>query len=79
MKWNSKQNGELISLMIKQKFDILITFDQNLIYQQNLEKYKISILIINTKNNQFETIKHFEIKLNKLLNQMKFNEKKFLI
>jgi uncharacterized protein (DUF3820 family) len=36
--WHNKTNGELIRLMITEKIDALITFDQNLPYQQNLKK-----------------------------------------
>ncbi len=41
--WSGIQNGELIGL-IDGKFDILITSDQNLRYQQNLRGRKISII-----------------------------------
>ena len=38
---NSKKNGELIRLMLDEGFDTLITFDQNVQHQQNLDKYPI--------------------------------------
>ena len=34
--WQSKTNGDLIQLMLEDNFDLLITFDQNLQYLQNL-------------------------------------------
>lgn len=41
--WAGIQNGELISL-IDGKFDVFLTADQNLRYQQNLKNRKIAIL-----------------------------------
>lgn len=43
MGWSGIQNGELIKL-IDDQFDILITGDQNLRYQQNLEERNIAII-----------------------------------
>jgi hypothetical protein len=34
--WSSKRNGELLQLMLAQKFDVLLTVDQNLEFQQNV-------------------------------------------
>ncbi len=56
MEWLGLKNGELIRSMIEDKFDTLITFDQNLQYQQNLSNYPISIVLVNLQNNQFSTI-----------------------
>ena len=61
--WQSKTNGDLIQLMLEDNFDLLITFDQNLQYQQNLIKYPIAVLVINTYNNQHDTIYKFINKL----------------
>ena len=41
--WSGIQNGELISL-IDGKFDVFLTADQNLRYQQNLKDRKIAII-----------------------------------
>ena len=43
MGWSGTQNGELIKL-IDGEFDILITGDHNLRYQQNLKERQISII-----------------------------------
>ena len=47
MGWASKKNGELIALAEKE-FDIFITSDQNLVYQQNLTGRNIAILLLPT-------------------------------
>ena len=38
MDWNSKKNGELLKLMIDEGFNVILTFDKNLQYQQNFKK-----------------------------------------
>ena len=47
MGWDSKKNGDLIALAEKE-FDVLITSDQNMSYQQNLSKRNIAILLLPT-------------------------------
>ncbi|MGL5017117.1 MAG: hypothetical protein ACRDBP_03205 [Luteolibacter sp.] len=41
--WSGKQNGELISL-IDGRFDVFLTGDKNLRYQQRIETRQISII-----------------------------------
>jgi len=45
--WSELNNGELLA-MADGKFDVLITTDQNLSYQQNLADRKLAILILPT-------------------------------
>jgi hypothetical protein len=47
MGWATKKNGDLISLA-EQSFDLLITSDQNMQYQQNLQGRNIAILLLPT-------------------------------
>ena len=43
MGWSGIQNGELVSL-IDDDFDVLLTGDQNLRYQQNLQGRRVAIV-----------------------------------
>ena len=45
-KWNSKQNGELLELMIGNGFTHFLTFDSHIGFQQNLLKYPIPVIAI---------------------------------
>ncbi len=54
--WNALENGNLIKAMQEDGFDYLITSDKNLQYQQNIEKYPISFIVLNVSNNNYETI-----------------------
>jgi hypothetical protein len=56
MRWNSMKNGDLLKAMEDNNFDGLITSDQNLIYQQDINKYKLTIYILKTVDNRFETV-----------------------
>lgn len=51
MDWQGKKNGELMALMVAEQFDVLLTFDKNLRYQQNFAKYPIAVLVLNAFGN----------------------------
>ncbi len=53
---SGKENGELIALAEK-KFDILITIDKNIRYQQNITGRNIAILIIRVASNDLDDIR----------------------
>ncbi len=55
-KWNSKQNGELLELMIDDQFTHFLTFDSHLSFQQNLLKYPIPVIAIIAPFNNYAII-----------------------
>jgi predicted nuclease of predicted toxin-antitoxin system len=57
MDWLSKKNGELLKLMVENKFDLFITVDRNLKYQQNLERLPLTIFVLCGIDNRRETLK----------------------
>lgn len=56
--WAGKQNGELLKLA-EANFDVLVTVDTNLRYQQNLEGRKIAIVIIHSSSNRLEHLRQY--------------------
>ena len=48
--WPALTNGELLSAAEADGFEVLITTDQNLRYQQNLAQRRIAIVVISTTN-----------------------------
>ena len=54
--WNGKKNGELLSLMISEKFSALLTFDKNLQFQQNFKKYSLPVMVLNATDNTYLTL-----------------------
>lgn len=55
-KWNAKQNGELLELMLDEGFTHLVTFDSNLSFQQNFVKYPIPVIVIIAYSNNYAVI-----------------------
>lgn len=56
MQWSGIKNGKLLSLCAENGFDILLTIDKNLQHQQNLEKYSITIVVLNSYNSTEEEL-----------------------
>ncbi len=51
MGWAGKKNGELLRLM-EPLFDVFVTLDQNLSYQQNLKQNTIAIVMLRAISNR---------------------------
>jgi hypothetical protein len=49
--WDRVKNGALLSLAEGDSFEVFITADQNLQYQQNLSGQSISIIVLVTQRN----------------------------
>lgn len=56
MGWAGKKNGELLSLAEKD-FDVFITVDKNLSYQQHLPRFKIAVLVLKARSNRLADLK----------------------
>ncbi|WP_346294182.1 DUF5615 family PIN-like protein [Sphaerothrix gracilis] len=52
MGWSGKKNGELLRLMNQEGFTILLTTDQNLRYQQNLEQAGVAVAVLVAPSNR---------------------------
>jgi len=50
-----KKNGELLTLA-EGKFDVFVTIDKNIRYQQNLSGRKIAILIIRARSSEIDDL-----------------------
>lgn len=48
MSWSQLSNGELLAAATQEGFEVFVTTDQNLRYQQNLKDRKIAIVVIMT-------------------------------
>jgi hypothetical protein len=51
MGWAAKKNGELLALAEKE-FDVFITVDRNLSFQQNLPKFSLAVLVLHARSNR---------------------------
>ncbi len=52
MGWAGKKNGELLKLMMQESFTILLTTDQNLRYQQNLQQAGVAVVVMVAPSNR---------------------------
>jgi hypothetical protein len=52
MGWTGKKNGELLQLMAADTFDVLLTVDQNLRHQQDLQAAGIAVIILVAQSNR---------------------------
>jgi hypothetical protein len=55
MGWASIENGALLALA-QTAFDVFLTVDRNLPYQQNIGKYEIALVILRGHDNRLETL-----------------------
>lgn len=67
--WNGKTNGALLKLMLEENFTVLITFDKNLQFQQNFNKYTISVLVLNASDNSYNSLKLLVPKIKEILSK----------
>lgn len=68
MGWAGKKNGELLKLAAAE-FDVFLTADQNLAYQQKLETAGFGVIVLVTRDNRFESFKELIPKVLNLLNK----------
>ncbi len=55
MGWAGIENGKLLELM-ETVFDVFVTIDGNLRYQQNLEGRTISLIVLSSTDNTIDTL-----------------------
>jgi hypothetical protein len=56
MGWATIKNGELLSLAAEQ-FDVFVTVDRNLSFQQNLLSLKIAVIVLRARTNRLADLR----------------------
>jgi hypothetical protein len=51
MGWTAIKNGELLSL-VSEHFDVFVTVDRNLAFQQNLSTLPIAVIVLRAQTNR---------------------------
>lgn len=54
--WLGQKNGALLKLMAEDGFDLFVTVDRNLPYQQNTNKLPLTIVVLCAINNRLDTL-----------------------
>ena len=57
MGWSSKRNGELLTLMVAERFEALLTVDQHLEFQQNIQKSGIGVVVVHVRRNRLQELR----------------------
>jgi hypothetical protein len=58
MGWATIKNGRLLALAEKD-FDVFVTVDRNLSFQQHIPKFKIAVLVVRARSNRIEDLVPF--------------------
>jgi len=66
-------NGELISL-VEGQFDVFLTTDQNIRYQQNLSERSLRFVVLVASNNEYKTLAPLMPKVLEALQTIKLGE-----
>ncbi len=61
--WLGKKNGELLKLMVEHGFELFVTVDRNLPYQQNTARLALTIIVLCAVDNRRETLRRLIPKL----------------
>lgn len=69
MGWSGTKNGALMKLA-KGQFEIFVTADQNLKFQQNLAYAEIAVIVLVARNNRIESLSPLMSQVNALLSSI---------
>lgn len=56
MGWATKKNGELLTLA-ETHFDVFLTVDRNLSFQQDVQKVAIAVIVMVAKGNRYSDLR----------------------
>jgi predicted nuclease of predicted toxin-antitoxin system len=56
MGWATKRNGELLALAAEQ-FDVFLTADRNLSYQQDTSSFDVAVLVLVARSNRLDDLR----------------------
>ena len=74
MGWSGLKNGKLMAKCVEHQFQVLLTIDKNLMYQQNLKNYELSIIVLHSHTSKIEELKEFIPALEKQLPFIEFRK-----
>ena len=56
MGWSTVKNGALLTLA-SQQFDVFVTVDRNLSFQQNLNSFSIAVVVLQARTNRLADLR----------------------
>jgi hypothetical protein len=73
MGWAGIKNGELL-ILAEKEFDVFITVDRNLSFQQNIPKFNIAVLVLHASSNRLADLKPLAPKMLSMMPTLKKGE-----
>ena len=71
--WKGKRNSELLK-QAAATFDVLVTMDKSIEYQQNISKYAISVILISARSNRLKDIQPAMLRVNQVLRDIQLGQ-----
>ena len=56
MGWSSKRNGDLLKLILAERFEALLTVDQHIEFQQNVRTSGIGVVVVRARTNRLKEL-----------------------
>ena len=56
MRWSAVKNGELLAMAAKE-FDVFVTVDRNLSFQQNLPAFAVAVVVLRALSNRLADLR----------------------
>ena len=53
------KNGKLMTFCVENNFDLLLTIDKNLLFQQNLDQYSLTVVVFDCHSSKIEELVTF--------------------
>jgi hypothetical protein len=57
--WSGVKNGQLMTLAVDSGFDLLLTIDKNFQHQQNIGRYNLVVVVLDSPSSKLETLVQF--------------------
>ena len=77
MGWAGTKNGKLLRL-VEQEFDVLLTNDQNIEHQQNLQQFELAVIVLVALTNDIEDLRPLMPAANEAMRNIKPKEIKYI-
>jgi hypothetical protein len=74
MGWSGIENGELLALAAKEGFDVLLTNDRGLEYEQNPALLPIGVIVLLIRSNVIESIRPLLPNVHRVLQSIRRGE-----
>lgn len=59
MGWSGYRNGTLLKAAVDEEFDLVLSIDKNMVYQQNITKYDIAVVVFDTQRSKVDILLKF--------------------